>query len=139
MRAPVSRPERRFEQRRDVGDVIDAEQLGEEDRDQHRRRAIRLGDEEADRRFAVDVLLDLRDERELADGGRRLEIERLEVDRLARAVLDHLDDAGERLALRQIARPRLVHEGAEGIVQLHSVDAHVDVRRAETRRVDQSG
>ena len=56
-----------------------------------------------------------------------------------RAVLDHVDDAGERLALGQVARPRLVHEGAEGVVELHGVDAHVDVRGAEARRLHEPG
>ena len=60
----------------------------------------RLGDEEADGRLAIDVLLDLGDERELADGGRRLEVEQLEVDGLAARRLDHADDARERLAFR---------------------------------------
>ncbi len=130
--------QRRLEQRRHIGDVIDAEQRGEEDGDQHRRRRFRFGDEKTNRRLAVDVLLDLRDERELADGGRRLEVERLEVDRLAARRLDHADDAGERLAFRQVARPRLMHEGAEGVVELHGVDAHVDVRGAEARRFHQA-
>ena len=98
-----------------------------------------LGDQEADRRFLVDMLLDLRRQRELANGRRRFEIERREVDRLARAVLDHLDDAGERLALGQIASPRFVHVGAEGVVQLQSVDAQMDMRRAEAGRVDKPG
>ena len=131
--------ERRFEQRRHVGDVVDAEQRGEEDGDQHRRRRFRLGDEEADRRLAVDVLLDLRDQRELADGRRRLQVERLEVHRLVARRLDHADDARQRLAFRQVARPRLVHEGAERVVELHGVDAHVDVRGAEARRLHQPG
>ena len=78
-------------------------------------------------------------QRELADGRRRLKIERREVDRLVRAVLDHLDDARQRLALRQIAGPRLVHVGAEGVVQLQRVDAQMDVRRAKARRVDEAG
>lgn len=34
-----------------------------------------LGDEEPDRCFLVDVLMDLRRQRELANGGRRFEIE----------------------------------------------------------------
>ena len=31
----------------------------------------------------------------------------------------------------EVARPRLVHEGAEGVVDLHRVDAQVDVRHRE--------
>ena len=131
--------ERRFEERRHVGDVVDAEQRGEEDGDQHRRRGFGLGDEEADRRLAIDVLLDLGDERELADRRRRLEVERLEVHRLVARRLDHADDAGERLAFRQVARPRLMHEGAEGVVELHGVDAHVNMRGAEARRLHETG
>ena len=115
-RAPVSRPSGVS----NSGDTsvmsIDAEQLGEEDGDQHRCRDFGFGDEEADRGVAIDVLVDLRDERELADGGRRLEIERLEVDRLAARRLDHADDARQRLAFREIARPRLVHERTERVV-----------------------
>ena len=45
------------------------------------------------------MLLDLGRQRELANGRRRFEIESGEVDRLARAVLDHLDNPSERLAL----------------------------------------
>ncbi len=71
------------------------------------------------------------DDRELADGGRVLEVERLEVHRLGLGSADHLHDARQGLALGQIARPRLVHEGAERVVDLHGVDAHVDVRHAE--------
>src|SRR6185312_3626209 len=112
----VFKTRRRFKKRRDVGDVIYAEELGEEDRDQHGCGRFTLGDQEADRRFLVDVLLNLGDQRELAYGGCRLEIERREVDGLARAVLDHFDDARQRLAFGQIARPRLVHVGAEGVV-----------------------
>ena len=65
----------------------------------------------------------------------RSSVSKLTVSRLHR--LDHFDDAGERLALGQVARPRLVHEGAEGVVELHGVDAHVDVRRAEAGRPQQ--
>ena len=118
--------------------LLDAEQLGEEHRDQDRRRALALGDEVADRRVAIDVLHDLRRERELADGGRVLEVERLEVDRLGLGRADHLDDARQRLALGEVARPRLVHEGAEGVVDLHRVDAQVDVRRAEPGRLEEA-
>ena len=117
---------------------VDAEQLGEEHRDEDRRRALALGDEVADRRVAIDVLGDLRGERELADGGRGLEVERLEVDRLGLRRADHLDDARQRLALGQVARPRLVHEGAERVVDLHRVDAQVDVRHAEPRRLQEA-
>ncbi len=126
---------RRLEQRRDVDILLDAEQLGEEDRDENSRRALALGDQVADRRVAIDVLYDLRGERELADGCRVLEIERLEVDRLGLGRADHLDDARQRLALGEVARPRLVHEGAERVVDLHRVDAQVDVRGAEPRRL----
>ena len=40
---------------------------------------------------------------------------------------------------RQVARPRLVHVGAEGVVELQRVDAQMDVRGAEARRIDEAG
>ena len=129
---------RRLEQRRDVDDVVDAEQLGEEQRDQDRRRALAFGDEVADRRVAIDVLHHLRRERELADRGCGLEVEGLEVDARRLDVADHLDDACERLALTEVSRPRLVHEGAKGVVDLHRVDAQVDVRHREAVRAQQA-
>ena len=84
------------------------------------------------------MLVDLRDERELANSGGGLEVECLEVDRLLAGGADHFDDAGQRLAFGEVAGPGLVHECAEGVVQLHGVDAHMDVRRADARLVEEA-
>ena len=79
-REPVSSAAGVSNKRRNIDDVVDAEEPREVERDQHGRRAFALGDQIADRRLGIDVLLDLGGQRELADGGRRLEIERFEVD-----------------------------------------------------------
>ena len=84
------------------------------------------------------MLGDLGRKRELADGSRGLQVERLEIDGLRSRRADHLDDARERLTLGQIARPRFVHEGAEGVVDLHRVDAQVNVRGSEPRRLQEA-
>ena len=65
---------RGFKQRRDVDDIVNAKQFGEEHRDQDCRRAFALGNEIADRRLAVDVLANLRHERELANRSRGFEL-----------------------------------------------------------------
>ena len=88
-----------FKQRRDIDDLFDAEQLGEEDCDQHCGGTFAFGNQEADGGPAIDVLLDLSAQRKLADSGCGFEFERAEVDALVGNLLDHLDDAGERLAL----------------------------------------
>ena len=103
------------------------------------RGRLAFGDEEPDRRFLVDVLHDLRRQRELTDRRRRFEIERREIDGLARAVLDHVDDAGQRLALGQVASPGFMHVSAERVVKLERIDPQMDVRHAETGRLDKAG
>ena len=84
------------------------------------------------------MLGNLRSKRKLANGGCRLKIERLEIHRFRLSSPDHLDDACKRLALRQIARPRLMHERAKGVVDLNRIDPQVDVRRTKPRRLQQA-
>ncbi len=82
------------------------------------------------------MLMNLSGKSELANGRRRLKIQRCEVHAFLLARSDHLNDARECLTFGEIARPRLVHISAKCVVQLERIDTQVDMRRAKSGRFD---
>ncbi len=116
-----------LEQRRDIDPVLDPEQLGEVQRRQQRERGLALGDQEADRLAAVQMLEHLGHGHEHPARRRPLLGDRAEVDGLGLGRLDQPRDGVDvGQAVGRVVR-RMVHADglADRIVQLDRVDPHV--------------
>jgi len=114
---------RRLEQGRDLELVGDAVVAGEPEGGEQGVARLRLGDEEAHRMGAVDVLEDLRDRHHQPGGGGALGGQRPEIHRHRRHIVEKRMDGGEvRAALGRVGGLALqVDHPPDGVVDLRGV------------------
>ena len=123
-----------LEQGADLDVTLDTEQTRQPKRAEQRVAALRLGDQEADGRAAVDVLDDLGNRHQQPRGRRLFGQQRPEIDRHGRYVVQRRVDRGQAgaPARRVLRRAVQAEPQPDGVVQLARVqpDMRVSQRKA---------